>query len=147
MQVILGRYMDGGAWPDAVTAFGGGAKAVDGVKICGPAGFLSLLVLKLGLPVREEVPGRRTALWEERLRRRVGAVPQEGEPFYAASFRTDGWNTAKRLLQMRDELKDGLAKIRKRALSSDDSENMPSSGTRASGTAQAGESRTFLSRA
>lgn len=109
MQVILGRYMDGGAWPDAVTAFGGGAKAVDGVKICGPAGFLSLLEQKLGLPVREEVPGRRTALWEERLRRRVGAVPQEGEPFYAASFRTDGWNTAKRLLQMRDELKDAGA--------------------------------------
>ena len=51
------------------------------------------------------------------------------------------------IARMRDELKDGLAKIRKRALSSDDSENMPSSGTRASGTAQAGESRTFLSRA
>ena len=43
MKVILGRYMDSGSWPDAVTHFASGQDAVDGVKICGPAGFLSLL--------------------------------------------------------------------------------------------------------
>lgn len=109
MQVILGRYMDGGAWPDAVTAFGGGRNAVDGVKICGPAGFLSVLEEKLGLPGREDAAGRRTAAWEARLARHVPAEPEEGEPFYAASFRVDGWNTAKRLIAMRDELKDAGA--------------------------------------
>ena len=50
MKIILGKYMDGCAWPDAVTYFGGGLTAVDGVKICGPMGFLSLLHEKLACP-------------------------------------------------------------------------------------------------
>lgn len=105
MKVILGRYMDGGAWPDAVSHFGGGKQAVDGARLCGPAGFLSLLEEKLGLPARDAHGSVRIAAWEGLLRQRVPASSQEGEPFYAASFRSDSWNTAKRVLQMRDELK------------------------------------------
>jgi len=107
MKIILGRYMDGGAWPDAVTHFGNGQNAVDGVKICGPAGFLSLLEEKLGLPVRDTHGSIRIAVWEDLLRQRTFA--SRVEPFYAESFRADSWNTAKRLLQMRDELKESGA--------------------------------------
>ena len=65
MKIILGRYMDGGAWPDAVTHFGGGRTAVGGVKVCGPMGFLSLLEEKLGLPVRDTHGSIRIATWEK----------------------------------------------------------------------------------
>ncbi|WP_458401180.1 PD-(D/E)XK nuclease family protein [Mailhella sp.] len=109
MKIILGRYMDGGAWPDAVTHFGGGLAAVDGVKVCGPMGFLSLLQEKLGLPNNIAHGSKRIAVWEGLLKQRVPEKAQEHEPFYAASFRADSWNTAKRLLQMRDELKEAGA--------------------------------------
>ena len=116
MKVILGRYLDGGAWPDAVTHFGAGRKAVDGVKICGPAGCLSLLEEKLGLPVRDAHGSVRIAVWEGMLRQRVPSFPQSGEPFYSASFRADSWNTAKRILLMRDELKEAGALARSASL-------------------------------
>ena len=109
MKVILGRYLDSGAWPDAVTYFGAGRKAVDGVKICGPAGFLSLLEEKLGLPVRDAHGSVRIAVWEGMLRQRIPSFSLSGEPFYAASFHADSWNTAKRILLMRDELKEAGA--------------------------------------
>lgn len=109
MKIILGKYMDGGAWPDAVTHFGGGRNAVDGVKVCGPMGFLSLLQEKLGLPNNIAHGSKRIAVWEGLLKQRVPEKAQEHEPFYAASFRADSWNTAKRLLQMRDELKEAGA--------------------------------------
>ena len=99
--------MDGGSWPDAVTHFGGGQNAVGGVKICGPAGFLSLLEEKLGLPVRDTHGSVRIAVWEDLLRQRTFA--SRVKPFYADSFLKDSWNTAKRLLQMRDELKEAGA--------------------------------------
>jgi len=105
MKIILGKYMDGGAWPDAVTHFGAGQNAVGGMKICGPMGFLSLLEEKLGLPDTTQHGSRRIAVWEGLLKQRVPAEREDGEPFYAESFRADSWNTAKRLLQMRDELK------------------------------------------
>ncbi len=105
MKIILGRYMDGGSWPDAVTHFSAGQNAVGGVKICGPAGLLSLLEEKLGLPVRDSHGSVRIAAWEALLKKRVSAQPHAEEPFYAESLRADSWNTAKRILRMRDELK------------------------------------------
>ena len=105
MKIILGRYMDGGAWPDAVAHFGSGKNAVGGVKICGPMGFLSLLEEKLGLPSPAVHGSRRIAVWEGLLKKRL-ASSDASEPFYAESFHADSWNTAKRLLQMRDELKE-----------------------------------------
>lgn len=109
MKIILGRYMDGGAWPDAVTHFGSGQNAVDGVKVCGPMGFISLLHEKLGLPNPAEHGSKRIATWENLLKQHVPSEEQNGEPFYSASFRADSWNTAKRLLQLRDELKEAGA--------------------------------------
>lgn len=109
MNIILGRYMDSGAWPDAVAHFGGGKNAVDGVKVCGPMGFLSLLEEKLGLPDTTQHGSRRIAVWEGLLKKRVSQSGQDAGPFYAESFRADSWNTAKRLLQMRDELKESGA--------------------------------------
>ncbi|HJD97379.1 PD-(D/E)XK nuclease family protein [Mailhella massiliensis] len=105
MKVILGRYMDGGAWPDAITAFSGGKKAVGGVNLCGPAGFLSLMKEKLGLPVPDIHGSCRIAAWQSFLEKRLSVSTEEKGLFYAESFRADSWNTAKRLLQMRDELK------------------------------------------
>lgn len=104
MKIILGRYMDGGAWPDAVAHFGGGRNAVGGVKICGPMGFLSLLEEKLGLPGTARHGSRRIAAWEKVMAERIAKASPS--PFYAKSFEADSWNTARRLLQMRDELKD-----------------------------------------
>ena len=102
MKIILGRYMDGGAWPDAVTHFGDGRSAVDGVKICGPMGFLSLLEEKLGLPVRDTHGSVRIATWEKAMAERIAEASPS--PFYAESFQKDSWNTARRILDMRDEL-------------------------------------------
>jgi len=102
MKIILGRYMDGGSWPDAVTHFGGGRAAVDGVKICGPMGFLSLLEEKLGLPVRDTHGSIRIATWEKAMAERIAEA--NPSPFYAKSFEVDSWNTARRILDMRDEL-------------------------------------------
>jgi len=107
MKIILGRYMDGGSWPDAVTHFGGSREAVGGVKICGPAGLISLLEEKLGLPVRDSHGSIRIAVWEGLLRQRD--LASRTKLFYADSFQKDSWNTAKRLLQMRDELKEAGA--------------------------------------
>ena len=73
-------------------------EAVGGVKICGPMGFLSLLQEKLGLPNPAEHGSKRIATWENILKKHVPVEEQKGEPFYAASFRADSWNTAKRLL-------------------------------------------------
>ncbi len=103
MNIILGRYMDGGAWPDAVAHFGGGKNAVDGVKVCGPMGFLSLLEEKLGLPVRDTHGSVRIATWEKAMAERLAEASPS--PFYAESFEVDSWNTARRILDMRDELK------------------------------------------
>ena len=105
MKIILGKYMDGGAWPDAVTHFGDGQNAVGGVKVCGPAGLLSLLEEKLGLPSSSAHGSKRIAVWEDLLKQRILSSSFGCEPFYAESFLKDSWNTAKRLLQMRDELK------------------------------------------
>ena len=102
MKIILGKYMDGGAWPDAVTYFGGGRNAVDGVKVCGPMGFLSLLEEKLGLPVRDAHGSVRIATWEKAMAERIAEASPS--PFYAKSFEADSWNTARRILDMRDEL-------------------------------------------
>lgn len=104
MRVLLGRYMDGGAWPDVFHLSGGVERtAVDGVKICGPAGFLSLLEEKLGLPVCDTHASVRIAAWESAMAGRMGEAGRE-EPFYAASFAADSWSTARHILNMRDEL-------------------------------------------
>lgn len=103
MKVILGRYMDGGAWPDALHTGTTSpcAQVVDGVKICGPAGFLSLLEERMGLPVPDMHGSERIAsAW----RALNDFLTHEPHAFYEKSFGCDGWNTAKRVLQLRDEL-------------------------------------------
>lgn len=103
MKVILGRYMDGGAWPDALHTgtTSPSAKVVDGVKICGPAGFLSLLEERMGLPIPDMHGSERIAsVW----RALNDFLSLEPRAFYKKSFSCDGWNTAKRVLQLRDEL-------------------------------------------
>lgn len=115
MNVVLGKYMDGGSWPDAVgfssSDCGGPSRATQsraaaGVHIVGPAGFLSLLEEKMGLPGLNTHESLRIASWRQLLARRTGEEQQHGAvPFYASSFKKDDWNTARRVLSMRDELK------------------------------------------
>lgn len=114
MKVILGRYMDGGAWPDAVgpaaaereSASAVPSRTAAGVHIVGPAGFLSLLEEKMGLPCLNTHESRRIASWQQLLARRTEEErPNGAAPFYASSFKKDDWNTARRVLSMRDELK------------------------------------------
>lgn len=91
--------MDGGSWPDAVTHFGGGQNAIGGVKICGPAGFLSLLEEKLGLPVRLDNESHRISVW-------MGLLSQgPTSAFYMRSFKEAPWQTARTVLALRDRLK------------------------------------------
>lgn len=115
MNVVLGKYMDGGSWPDEVgfssTDCGGPSRttqsrAADGVHIVGPAGFLSLLEEKMGLPCLNTHESLRIASWCQILARRTEEEQRHGAvPFYASSFKKDDWNTAGRVLSMRDELK------------------------------------------
>ena len=102
MQVILGRHMDGHAWPGALEAAEAEGRAVSGVHVTGEAGFLSLLEEKLGLPARVVHGSRRIAVVQQLLRQRTAACP---DAFYARAFEADAWNTARRVLAMRDELK------------------------------------------
>ena len=102
MHVILGRHMDGHAWPGALEAAEAEGRAVSGVHVTGEAGFLSLLEEKLGLPARIVHGSRRIAVVQQLLRQRTAACP---DAFYARAFEADAWNTARRVLAMRDELK------------------------------------------
>ncbi|WP_294485136.1 PD-(D/E)XK nuclease family protein [uncultured Mailhella sp.] len=102
MQVILGRHMDGHAWPGALEAAEAEGRAVCGVHVTGEAGFLSLLEEKLGLPARVVHGSRRIAVVQQLLRQRTAESP---DAFYARAFEADAWNTARRVLAMRDELK------------------------------------------
>ncbi|WP_346666352.1 PD-(D/E)XK nuclease family protein [uncultured Mailhella sp.] len=102
MHVILGRHMDGHAWPGALEAAEAEGRAVSGVHVTGEAGFLSLLEEKLGLPARIVHGSRRIAVVQQLLRQRTAACP---DAFYTRAFEADAWNTARRVLAMRDELK------------------------------------------
>ena len=94
--------MDGHAWPGALEAAEAEGRAVSGVHVTGEAGFLSLLEEKLGLPARIVHGSRRIAVVQQLLRQRTAACP---DAFYARAFEADAWNTARRVLAMRDELK------------------------------------------
>ncbi len=94
--------MDGHAWPGALEAAEAEGRAVCGVHVTGEAGFLSLLEEKLGLPARVVHGSRRIAVVQQLLRQRTAESP---DAFYARAFEADAWNTARRVLAMRDELK------------------------------------------
>ncbi len=94
--------MDGHAWPGALEAAEAEGRAVSGVHVTGEAGFLSLLEEKLGLPARIVHGSRRIAVVQQLLRQRTAACP---DAFYTRAFEADAWNTARRVLAMRDELK------------------------------------------
>ena len=94
--------MDGHAWPGALEAAEAEGRAVSGVHVTGEAGFLSLLEEKLGFPARIVHGSRRIAVVQQLLRQRTAACP---DAFYTRAFEADAWNTARRVLAMRDELK------------------------------------------
>lgn len=97
MRVILGLYFDGGAVPSIPQLEGKPVCA--GVLALGPAGFLSLLESRLGLPPAEPCGALRIACWHKAMR----TAPADA--FYASSYTADSWGTAKRVLAMRDNIR------------------------------------------
>lgn len=96
MKIVLGWHYDGDAQPDEM----GGEEAADGVVILGPLGMTSILETRLGLAPAETAQPIRTACYL----RVLEDICSTEEPFFKASFRADGWSTARRLLMERDQL-------------------------------------------
>jgi hypothetical protein len=98
MHVVLGRTLDGGAFPTVLDGFDASA----GRLHVGPAGFLARLEQSLGIPTPVTHQPVRVAEYAKRL-----AAHDEGKQFYSASRRADPWRVARKLLALRDELLSG----------------------------------------
>ncbi|HSE84645.1 MAG TPA: PD-(D/E)XK nuclease family protein [Candidatus Binatia bacterium] len=95
MHVVLGRTLDGGAFPTVLD----GCNASAGSLHLGPAGFLARLEQSLGIPTPLTHEPVRVAEYAKRL-----AIQDDGQQFYSASRRADPWRVARKLLTLRDEL-------------------------------------------
>jgi len=95
MYVLLGRALDGGAFPSVLD----GVDASAGKLHVGLAGFLAKLEQSLGIPTSPIHEPVRVAEYSKRL-----AAHDDGEQFYSASRRADAWRVARKLLSLRDEL-------------------------------------------
>ncbi|WDL97761.1 PD-(D/E)XK nuclease family protein [Alicyclobacillus sp. ALC3] len=95
MEVLLGSWLDGAAYPDAM----GEADAAVGRVVTGFRGLVGVLETILGLTAPPVSEARRVAEWV----RLIQSSGYTSLPF-AESFRVDPWNTAKELLRRRDEL-------------------------------------------
>jgi len=96
MHVVLGRTLDGGAFPSVLDGFDASA----GRLHVGPAGFLARLEQSLGIPTPLTHEPVRVAEYGKRL-----AAHDDGKQFYSASRRADPWRVARKLLSLRDELR------------------------------------------
>ena len=95
MHVVLGRTLDGGAFPNVLD----GCSASAGRLHLGLAGFLARLEQSLGIPAPLTHEPVRVAEYSKRI-----AAHDDGKQFYSASRRADPWRVARKLLTLRDEL-------------------------------------------
>lgn len=95
MEVVFGWFLDGLTYPENVS----GRNAAFNSLVCGPAGLLNLLEVSFGTGG----PNVSLAL---RIAEYVSAIEShdDGKQFFSASFAVDPWSTARKLLQMRDQL-------------------------------------------
>ena len=98
MHVVLGRTLDGGAYPSVLD----GVDASAGRLHVGLAGFLAKLEQSLGIPTSPIHEPVRVAEYSKRL-----VAHDDGKQFYSASRRADPWRVARKLLTLRDELLSG----------------------------------------
>lgn len=91
MQLTFGMYLDGTRWS--------GKQASSGELQLGPSGMLSLLETRIGLTGPTDHPAARINQYMHRL-----AVCDNAKAWFHASFKADGWSTAKQILAWRDEL-------------------------------------------
>ncbi len=97
MNLIFGLACDGPAYPDYPGEGNGALHAA----VVGPSGLVDILELQLGLTGPPSAEAVRIAAYAAKLR---AALSPEALPFYAASFTSDPWATAKALLAWRDQL-------------------------------------------
>lgn len=97
LDVVLGLFADGPAWPE----HGGDGEAALGAPVVGPAGLLDLVEMRLGLAAPAVPVVERLAAWQAKLE--AATTP---ERFWARSLAVDAWATARLLLDWRDRLAD-----------------------------------------
>src|SRR5919106_967869 len=95
MHVVLGRTLDGGAFPTVLD----GCYASAGRLHLGLAGFLARLEQSLGIPTPLTHEPVRVAEYAKRI-----AAHDDGNQFYSVSRQADPWRVARKLLSLRDEL-------------------------------------------
>lgn len=94
LRLVFSWFADGGGWPEHP---GAGTTALD-TAVVGPLGLLDHLETMLALGAPSVGGAHRIAAYRAALER---AGPDR---FWAASFATDSWSTARELLRWRDEL-------------------------------------------
>lgn len=97
MDLIFGIGCDGSAYPDFP---GGGVGAVN-AAVVGPRGLVQVLEIQLGLAGPPSNEAIRIAAYAKKMK---SLVAREPSVFFARSFASDSWATAKTLLSWRDEL-------------------------------------------
>ncbi len=91
MKIVFGMQLDGTAW--------GNKDATIGVIRTGPMGFLGILETQLGISMKVEHPVHRIDGYMKRMQQ-----IDRASIWYHESFASDQWSTARRLLELRDEL-------------------------------------------
>ena len=89
MNITFGMFLDGAQWSKKTASLG--------EISCGPSTFLALLELRTGLA------GIETSL-SERINEYQAKIAAVNPEWSRASFQSDSWSTAKKMLALRDEL-------------------------------------------
>lgn len=97
MEITVGQWLDSSVYPDPLA--GGNSKI--GVLTTGFKGLINVLEQQLGLLRPTASDNLRVAQWQQAMQQ---VLNHYSDKLYAQSFEIDPWNTAKHILQKRDEL-------------------------------------------
>lgn len=97
MKLVFGIGCDGSAYPE----FPGGGQGAVNTAVVGPRGLIQILEIQLGLTAPASNEAVRVAAYANKIKSLLSHTPGT---FFARSFESDSWATAKELLSWRDEL-------------------------------------------